>query len=173
MANHVSSKILLQQNKPSLGTPFSNIITTAPSQNIIPTEVVTTNGDFMRTFSNPTEEDLSPRSSTSQFFTPRRNIMSKTSGFNSSNHLEKFKLTTLKSKLKAFREADFTVKQDDEGKLASILKRSIPKTSKQSIGELSPLKPSLTVNEKQTVIDPFAETLQKFSTHFFPPHKSN
>jgi hypothetical protein len=99
--------------------------------------------------------------------------MNKTGGFNSTNHLEKFKLTTLKSKLKAFREADFTVKQDDEGKLASKLKRTMPKTSKQSIGELSPLKPALTNNEEHVPEDPFAETLQKFSTHLFPPHKSN
>jgi hypothetical protein len=81
-------------------------------------------------------------------------LINKTGGLNSTNHLEKFKLTTLKSKLKAFREADFTVKQDDEGKLASKLKRTMPKTSKQSIGELSPLKPALTNNEEHVPEDP-------------------
>jgi len=71
MATHITSKILLQQNKPNVGTPFTNMLPTAPSQNNLGTEVVTTNGDFMRTFSNPTEDDLSPLPSQKRLFTPR------------------------------------------------------------------------------------------------------
>jgi hypothetical protein len=85
--------------------------------------------------------------------------------------LERFKFTTLKTKLKAFRENDFTVREDETEKLASILKRTLPKTSMPSKGELSPIK-AATIKEV-TLVDPFAETLQKFSTHLFPPHKSN
>ena len=85
--------------------------------------------------------------------------------------MERFKFSTLKSKLKAFRENDLSVKEDETGKLASILKRTMPKTSLPSKGELSPIKPA-TVKEIN-IVDPFADTMQKFSTHLFPPHKSN
>ncbi len=129
MANHISSKILLQQNKPMIGTPFSNKLPTAPSQNYEASEIATTFGDNMRTFSSPTEDDFSARFESNRLMTPRGSIMQRTNGFRSTNHLERFKLTTIKSKLKAFRENDNDIKQQQADKLASILKRSVPKTS--------------------------------------------
>jgi len=55
----------------------------------------------MRTFTNFTEDDFTaPHSSNRGFFTPRGSLFNKSGTLNSTNHLEKFKLTTIKSKLK-------------------------------------------------------------------------
>lgn len=52
-----------------------------------------------------------------------------------------------------------SVKQDETGKLASILKRTLPKTSQASKEELSPIKLGQTTKVEMTVVDPFAETI--------------